>query len=73
MLKDITIKDKYPVQSDDLKFDGKSVIIPSYYVDSLIDYLKATSLTGMSQADVEDFAMFKSFLYDIQEYKNKGN
>jgi len=73
MLKDITIKDKYAVQSDDLKFDGKSVIIPSYYVDSLIDYLKATDLKGMNQADIEDFAMFKSFLYDVQNHKNKGN
>jgi hypothetical protein len=67
------LKDKYPVVSDDLKFDGKNITIPSYYVDTILDYVKDYKLNGVPQVDIEDYQLFRNFLYDIQEYKNKGN
>ena len=77
MEKELTIKDKvmYPVviQHDDLKFDGKTITIPSYYVNTILDYIKDYDLDGVPQVDVEDYVLFRNFLYDIQEHKNKGN
>ncbi len=73
MEKELYLKDKYLVVSDDLKFDGKNIIIPSYYIDTILDYVKDYKLNGVPQVDVEDYQLFRNFLYDIQEYKNKGN
>ena len=77
MEKELTIKDKVSnsiiIQHDDLKFDGKNITIPRYYIDSLCEYIKDYKTDGESQADVEDFQAFCSFLYDVQEYKNGGN
>ncbi len=77
MEKELTIKDKvmYPVviQHDDLKFDGKTITIPGYYVNTILDYIKNWKLDGEKQVDVEDYVLFRNFLYDVQEYKNQGN
>lgn len=74
---ELTIKDKVInpiiIQHDDLKFDGKNITIPRYYIDSLCEYIKDFKTEGELQADVEDYQAFRSFLYDIQEFKNKGN
>jgi hypothetical protein len=74
---DLTIKDKVTnpivIQHDDLKFDGKTITIPSYYVNTILDYIKNYDLDGVLQVDVEDYVLFRNFLYDIQEHKNKGN
>ena len=74
---DLTIKDKvtHPViiQHDDLKFDGKTIIIPSYYVNIILDYIKDYDVDGVPEVDIEDYIAFRNFLYDIQEHKNKGN
>lgn len=64
---------QYPISHDDLKFDGKNIIIPSYWVDNLCDYVKDFKLDGELQADVEDYKAFRDFLYNVQEYKNQGN
>lgn len=64
---------RFFVQSDDLKFDGKNIIIPSYWVNSLCEYIKNYNTDGESQADIEDYKSFRNFLWDIQEYKNQGN
>lgn len=44
MEKELTIKDKVKnpivIQHDDLKFDGKTITIPRYYIDSLCEYIK---------------------------------
>lgn len=64
---------RFFVQSDDLKFDGKNIIIPSYWVNSLCEYIKNHSFEGESQADIEEYKSFRNFLWDIQEYKNQGN
>jgi hypothetical protein len=77
MEKELTIKDKvmYPVviQHDDLKFDGKTITIPGYYVNTILDYIKNWKVDGEQQVDVEDYVLFRNFLYDVQEYKNQGN
>jgi len=74
---DLTIKDKVTnpiiIQHDDLKFNGTNIIIPRYYIDSLCEYIKDFKTEGESQADIEDYKAFRSFLYDVQEYKNGGN
>jgi hypothetical protein len=76
MKKDLYMKnpnEKIVIQSDDLKYDGKNIIIPSYYVNTILDYVKDYKLDGVTQVDIEDYQLFRNFLYDVQEYKNKGN
>ncbi len=76
MKKDLYMKspsEKIVIQSDDLKYDGKNIIIPSYYINTMLDYVKDYKLDGVPQVDVEDYQLFRNFLYDVQEYKNKGN
>lgn len=76
MIKDLYMKninDKILVQSDDLKYDGKNIIIPSYYVDTILDYVKDYNLNGVPLVDIEDYQLFRNFLCDVQEFKNKGN
>ena len=74
---ELTIKDKVKnpviIQHDDLKFDGKTITIPTYWVDSLCEYIKDYKTDGELEADVEDYKAFRLFLWDIQEYKNQGN
>ena len=74
---ELTIKDKVKnpviIQHDDLKFDGKTITIPRYWVDSLCEYIKDYKTEGELEADVEDYKAFCQFLWDVQEYKNKGN
>ncbi len=77
MEKELTIKDKVTnpiiIQHDDLKFDGKTITIPRYYIDSLCEYIKDYKMDGELEADIEDYQSFRNFLWDIQEHKNKGN
>jgi hypothetical protein len=77
MEKELTIKDKVTspiiIQHDDLKFDGKTITIPSYYVNIILDYIKDYEVDGVPQVDIDDYISFRDFLYDIQEHKNKGN
>ena len=74
---ELTIKDKVKnpviIQHDDLKFDGKTITIPTYWVDSLCEYIKDYKTDGELEADVEDYIAFRNFLWDIQEFKNQGN
>jgi hypothetical protein len=77
MEKELTIKDKVTspiiIQHDDLKFDGKTITIPSYYVNIILDYIKDYEVDGVPQVDIDDYISFRDFLYDIQEHKNRGN
>ena len=77
MEKELTIKDKVNnriiIQHDDLKFDGKTITIPSYYVNIILDYIKDYEVDGVPQVDIDDYISFRDFLYDIQEHKNQGN
>ena len=69
MLKDLILNEQYPVKSDDLKFDGKNIIIPSYYVDTLIDYINCVEKSDLSQGDVQDYVDFRNFLFSVKKYK----
>lgn len=69
MLKDLILNEPYPVKSDDLKFDGKNIIIPSYYVDTLIDYINCVEKSDLSQGDVQDYVDFRNFLFSVKKYK----
>jgi hypothetical protein len=75
MEKDLYLKDKYVIVSDDLKFDGKNIIIPSYYADVISDYLANVDLKDMNlnEADFHDYLAFCSFFEAIIDYKaDKG-
>jgi len=61
------------IQRDDLKYDGKNLIIPSYWVGSLQDFVSAVNINSIPEADRQDLNQFKDFLFDIEEYNNQGN
>ena len=73
MEKELFMNDKYKIVSDDLKFDGKNIIVPSYWIDNLCDYIKNADIHDLNDADKDDYKIFRKFLWDIQEYKNQGN
>ena len=74
---ELYIKDKVNnpviIQHDDLKYDGKNIIIPSYWLDSICEFIKNHDLSKETEADIEDYKAFRLFLWDIQEYNNQGN
>ena len=75
MEKDLYLKDKYVIVSDDLKFDGKNIIIPSYYASIVSDYLDNVNTKDMNlnDADMHDYLAFCSFFEAIMDYKaDKG-
>jgi len=61
------------VKNDDLIFDGKSLIIPSYWVGSIFDFINNVDINSINEADREDFKLFKDFLFDVEEFTNTGN
>lgn len=74
MIKNLYMKDKtgkIVVAVDDLKFDGKNLIVPSYWTSVLIDYLDVANVEKMKVADREDFNIFKKFLSTVQDYKTE--
>jgi len=76
MIKDLympTKGEKVVIQNDDLKFDGKNLIIPSYYSEIIYDYIQNWNVKNQKEADIEDYEQFKSFLFDVNEYTNQGN
>ena len=77
MEKELFIKDKpqtsVVIQHDDLKFDGKHITIPGYWTDTILDALILIDQKELNVDIREDFDTFKSFLIDIQQYKNQGN
>ena len=77
MQKDLYMKninDKILVQSDDLKYDGKNIIIPSYYASIVSDYLDNVNTKDMNlnDADMHDYLAFCSFFEAIVDHKNKN-
>jgi hypothetical protein len=77
MQKELYIKGKTQtkvvVKNDDLVFDGKSVIIPSYWVSSISYFIKDVDENSIEEADREDFKQFKRFLFDVEDFANQGN
>ena len=77
MQKDLYMKninDKILVQSDDLKYDGKNIIIPSYYASIVSDYLDNVNTKDMNlnDADMHDYLAFCAFFEAIVDHKNKN-
>ena len=76
MKKDLYMKnpsEKIIVQSDDLKYDGKNIIIPSYYDGVICDYLNRVDVKDMNDADHQDYLAFRKFFEAIIDYKaDKG-
>jgi DNA topoisomerase IB len=77
MQKDLYMKspnEKILVQSDDLKYDGKNIIIPSYYAGIVSEYLTNVDLqaAGFNDADMHDYLAFCSFFEAILDHKNKN-
>ena len=80
MQKDLYIKEKSQnivVKNDDLIFDGKNIVIPSYYASIISDYLDNVDLKamGLNEADFHDYLAFCSFFEAVTDYKaaNQGN
>jgi hypothetical protein len=81
MQKDLYIKEnsqkKAVVKNDDLIFDGKNIVIPSYYAGIICDYLANVDIKSMdlNEADHHDYLAFCSFFEAIMDYKaaNQGN
>jgi len=72
MIKELYMKnqnEKVLVQSDDLKFDGKNIIIPSYYTSIVCDYLNLVDTKDMNDADMHDYLAFCSFFEVVMDYK----
>jgi len=74
MIKELYMKnanEKVLVQSDDLKFDGKNMIIPSYYAGIICDYLASVDVKNMdlNEADHHDYLAFCSFFEAVVDYK----
>lgn len=61
------------IKHDDLSFDGRTITIPSYWAGSLDDYISKVDRNSIAEADRQDFDQFKSFLFDIIEYSNRGH
>lgn len=61
------------IKHDDLSFDGSKIIIPSYWAGSLYDFIRNVDRNSIAEADRQDLDQFKSFLFDIEEYLNRGH
>ena len=78
MQKDLYIKENSQknivVKNDDLIFDGKNIIIPSYYAGIISEYLTNVDLkaAGFNDADMHDYLAFCSFFEAILDHKNKN-
>jgi hypothetical protein len=63
-------KRKVLIQMEDLKFDGKNIIIPSYWDSVISDYLERVDTKGMNDADKDDFIVFRNFFLYLIDYKS---
>jgi len=61
------------IQHDDLKYDGKNLIIPGYWASSIAEYIKNVNENKIAEDDKEDLETFKSFIFDVEYSKNEGN
>lgn len=64
------------VAKDDLIYDGKNIIIPSYWVSTLAEYFHKSQIKpnfNIEECDLIDVDNFKKFLFEVEEVKNRGN
>jgi hypothetical protein len=71
MEKELYYNHPYPVRHDDLKFDGKNIIIPSNWSNSLYDFLKEVDTNNLEVGDREDYKTMLGFLMSINQYQGK--
>jgi len=72
MKKDLYLKspeEKIVIQNDDLKYDGKNIIIPSYYAGVIHDYLAYVDHKALPEPDRVDYLAFLKFIKDILDHK----
>lgn len=70
MQKDLYVKKQYPVQHDDLKFDGTNIVIPFYWAGSIEDYLSKVDTSDMDEGDITDLKELKTFITSVLDYRN---
>lgn len=77
MNKELYMNNKTPerivIQTDDLKFDGTNLIIPSYWASTLADFIKTIDESKIQEDDKADLDTLKSFIFDVEFSKNSGN
>lgn len=77
MEKELYMKGESPrkavIQHDDLKYDGKNLIIPGYWANTIAEYIKNINENQIAEDDREDLETFKSFIFDVEYSKNEGN
>jgi hypothetical protein len=61
------------IQIDDLIYDGKNLIIPGYWTNSILEYLLHIKENVIKEGDIEDLENLKTFLSKVEEVKNQGN
>lgn len=72
MKKDLYMKklnENVVIQSDDLKYDGKNIVIPSYYAGVIYDYLAYVDHKNLPEPDRVDYLAFLKFIEDILYHK----
>ena len=77
MEKELYMKGELPrktvIQHDDLKYDGKNLIIPGYWANTLAEYIKLIDENKISEDDKQDLETFKNYIFDVEYSKNEGN
>lgn len=59
------------IKLDDLVYSGKYLVIPSYWAESIHDYL--IDFSNVPKNDQEDFNNFREFLRAVIDSKASGN
>jgi len=68
MQKELDTKDNYPIQYDDLKFDGKNMIIPANWANSIHDFLRNVNTVNIDDVDQQDLHNLKEFIDQVASY-----
>ncbi len=59
------------VQVDDLKYDGKNLIIPSYWAETLLEFV-STPANTIAQNDTDDHITLVDFLTKVKDSQNEN-
>lgn len=55
---------KLYVKKDDLSYDGKTLLIPSYWTETMLDMLN----NKVEPEDLQDAQLLKDFLNEVLDY-----
>lgn len=61
---------KTVIKTDDLVYDGKNIIIPSYWSDSLSDFIQHVNVNELNEFDKPDFELLVKFLTEVNDHKS---